>query len=408
MDIWPIDFLDQIRERNRDLNKPVALVLTSAKDGNGALTNHGTRFFLLTLSKTHRVFLETIQDKANIPKVIHQTTGQAGRKIQLLIFNAHGSDNNMELGGIFTEKDLTSKVSEDLDVDAIILCESCHTGKKLGPKISNLLGRAAWAPMDNGNATDLYINNQNEIKAINPYQKFYPNGFSLKNPCTTDKAGQDSEYLEYIKQCDERGDLTALTELIIELIRHGAICEKSGERTEAEKLYRQAVNQSKSSKDCASAKIVLGVFLEKKGEVIEAEKLFSEAEKPCRLWADQGNDWVPCLFLGSLLEKRGNLTEAEYWFRQTAKRGEYVQWCTFILRLIKDKNVHQAATGIGQLGREIINGFPAFCKEHYADIITATISAFYVAHAVSQLFHFIWDSLDPQDGEMGFSGLPKP
>src|SRR5271157_1882642 len=71
--IWPLDFLAEIKRRNQKTpNMPVALILTSAQDWNGSLTAPASRFLFLTLAKTHRVVLQTIQNKKDIPNELHQ------------------------------------------------------------------------------------------------------------------------------------------------------------------------------------------------------------------------------------------------------------------------------------------------------------------------------------------------
>gem|GEM_PF-5173807 len=242
------------------------------------------RFCFLTLCKTYQVYICSVVDKAGIPAVIHQISISTGRKIELLVFCAHGTDDCMQLGGIFTEQDITPEESEDLDFYARIVAISCRTGNLLGPRLSRAFNRPVSAPMTDIRSRHVFVDSHNEICSTCPFVKFYPDGTSLRIDHPNTNWQYEWDYRQYIKINAESGDAFAQ-------LRFAIFLERNGEGEKAEDFFNRAAVQG-----LLAAQKKLGRFYEKRG-------IFFVAEYWLRKAAAQ-DDVEAKLLLGRIMDKR--------------------------------------------------------------------------------------------------------
>ena len=125
---------------------------------------------------------------------------RTGHLIQMLVYNAHGSNLFMELGGDFTEADITLQELDDLDPEAQIVLLSCNTGNGLAAKMAAIFKRTVYAPLTELVSLNSFItigpDQEVEISASTPFARFQSDGHT----CRIDRSTGDAEYLNELQK----------------------------------------------------------------------------------------------------------------------------------------------------------------------------------------------------------------
>lgn len=142
---WPSHILDKVNKSNdeKGLGAPIAVILTAELDCNDSLTDLPHQFFLLKLAKTHFVVCRTIRQASDIPQEIAALPKD---RIELLVFNAHGSDESMGFSEHSTYDEIDPNDFLELPKNASIVLLACRTANVLAKKMANGLPQTIYAP----------------------------------------------------------------------------------------------------------------------------------------------------------------------------------------------------------------------------------------------------------------------
>lgn len=117
-------------------NPPLALVVSSTRDENGALsfTHESNRNLLATLAKTHTVCHRYIQDSLELNDLIERLGHQ--KKIDVLVMRAHGTpllqSYGKELMSPYSPRSHFVALNSSLTPDATIILNSCSNAATCG------------------------------------------------------------------------------------------------------------------------------------------------------------------------------------------------------------------------------------------------------------------------------------
>lgn len=305
----PETYLREIEFNNtgHSADDPTALVLMSKDDYNGSIYNPSTYFFLLNISKTHRLAIEIIKDVSEIKSTIDKQT----KKVDLLSIEAHGEKASIKIAenSELKEEDLDSKIFENLSSGATIFLSSCNTGKEIAQKIAGVSKRIVFAPTQIINPIQLiysYSDGQPKMLSYDnteEYVSIFKDGEIPTNPSVT--AEELDKYftseIDYLEGFAKDGDVKAQFCL-------GLLYLKNQDIDNARKWFSIAAENKN-----IDAQFNLGYIDLKDGRIQEAKEVFLKLEFTKR---------ADLLFnLGKCFEIEGDLEKAKFYYLEAIKEN---------------------------------------------------------------------------------------
>ena len=327
---FPKEFLEELEKYNQGKtgDVPLALILHSQADSNGAFSSPASWHLFLQIAKTHKVVLKMIDTGWFWGRKIRETAEEEGRAIDLLYVAAHGHENYMQFGEFglwnahpaFRIANLSASDFSPLAKDATIILDSCDTGKHLASLMAILSKHTVLAPKKEIDAAQSVF--------CNPHLLVYEEGKQQMHAFLPDGSSQVlegdreschplfQEKLEYLKKAVETGSAAAQSALA-RILHLGGMVERSD--PDAAHWYRLAAEQGHPQ-----SQYMMGVFYKDGlGGISQSDE---EALSWFRRAAEQGHKRA-CSMLGVFYsEGRGGSVcsdqESLAWFRRAAELGD--------------------------------------------------------------------------------------
>lgn len=338
---YPDYFWRELEKSNSQKGKeaPVAVILQAISDNQNALNSPATQSRILQIAKTHQIALKSINAGHLLGPKIREIARTTGKNPKLLIINAHGAPNLVELGKrywyhrlffknrhIYYESDIKAQDFSDLARDAQIHLPCCETGKSLAQRIANIANRTVFAPIEDLSTeyTCLLEEPNNKFRMLSyddrglqHIYEFNPNKKPKAFPDTFDLAKKRSAFatlVNYVKDHVSKGDRECQFTM-------GTLCEDriiDSEKGSAH-WYRLAADEGHQT-----AQFNLGLcYLNGQGGVDKSEK---EAVKWLCLAANQGHLGAQNNLGMFYQEGLGGLKKSDKdalkWFRLAADQGQ--------------------------------------------------------------------------------------
>ncbi len=332
---FPLDFLKQISQNNKEraANAPNALFLGAEFDDNGMMHRRALLFFLLSVSKTHRINIRMIGLKNEIREAVGEARDLYNRPVDLLILNAHGRDSQIMLSereGHLEKSDIKPGDFEGLASEAEIFLVSCEAGaggeNSFAKTVADVADRSVFAAPSTISGSDLrfYFCKkhkifemaafQNQKQCMSKFQKGCP---SVSSDCPKDVSSlYCSDMMQYITSCPDlsSGDWLSLPSLINE---------------SNDKALKAFFQKATDNKEQADAQYCLGVFYQQKEDYEKAEIWFQKA-------AEQGR-WFSQNSLAYLLYKKHEYKKAEFWLKKVVAQEDSYEIAEYNLGFLYEK-----------------------------------------------------------------------
>lgn len=215
--------LDQLNTK-KGTRSPSALVLMGWRDADNVLINVDSRFLILELAKTHRVYIERVSNSQQIPQKIQQSS--LIQPLNEIVFLMHGTNDIAFLGrpGSANANYHFAEIHEEdfrpIPTHTNFILFNCRSGVNFAPTINRVLSKRVVAPLENCNPsqTHPYIcRNHGQLELVsydenqNQHMKIFDAG-QIKDPCFRGKIPTLGRY-EYIFTEAMKGDGYAFAKL---------------------------------------------------------------------------------------------------------------------------------------------------------------------------------------------------